>query len=76
VVAALLATPDKATCAGRRDHMMIVLAVQIGFRISALSGLTCGDVTFGSVLHGSCHGNGRKQRITSLARAAVALLPT
>ena len=71
---ALLAAPDKATWAGRRDHAMILLAAQTGLRISELTGLTCGDVHLGTGPHVSCHGKGRKQRITPLAKATVTVL--
>ena len=59
-VDALLAAPDKATWAGRRDHAMLALAAQTGLRVSELTGLTCGDVHLGAGPHVSCHGKGRK----------------
>ena len=73
-LSALLAAPDNATWAGRRDHAMILLAAQTGLRISELTGLTCGDVHLGTGPHVSCHGKGRKQRITPLTKATVAVL--
>ncbi len=73
-VEALLAAPDTATRAGRRDHAMIALAAQTGLRISEPTGLTCGDVHLGTGPHVSCHGKGRKQRITPLTRNTVAVL--
>jgi integrase/recombinase XerD len=73
-VNALLAAPDKTTWAGRRDHAMIALAAQTGLRISELTGLACGDVYLGTGPHVSCHGKGRKQRITPLARPTTAVL--
>ena len=71
---ALLAAPDKGTCAGRRDHAMLALAAQTGLRISELTGLTRGDVHLGTGPHVSCHGKGRKQRITPLTTVTVAVL--
>jgi site-specific recombinase XerD len=71
---ALLAAPDTTTWAGRRDHAMLTLAAQTGLRISELTGLTCGDLHLGNGPHVSCHGKGRKQRITPLARVTVAVL--
>jgi site-specific recombinase XerD len=71
---ALLAAPDKSTWAGRRDHAMIALAAQTGLRISELTGLTCGDVHLGAGPHVSCHGKGRKQRITPLTKTTVTVL--
>ena len=41
---ALLAACDTSTWTGRRDHSLIVLAVQAGLRISELAALTVGDV--------------------------------
>jgi integrase/recombinase XerD len=73
-VDALLAAPDKSTWAGRRDHAMIALAAQTGLRISELTGLTIGDVHLGAGPHVSCHGKGRKERITPLARPVIAVL--
>jgi site-specific recombinase XerD len=73
-LAALLAAPDTATWAGRRDHAMITLAAQTGLRVSELTGLTLADVHLGTGPHVSCHGKGRKQRITPLARPTVAVL--
>ena len=73
-VDALLAAPDKATRAGRRDHAMLTLAAQTGLRVSELTGLTRGDVFLGTGPHVSCHGKGRKQRITPLTTVTVAVL--
>jgi integrase/recombinase XerD len=70
----LLAAPDKATWAGRRDHAMLTLAAQAGLRVSELTGLTRGDVHLGSGSHVSCHGKGRKERITPLAAVTVTVL--
>ena len=47
-VDALLAAPDRGTWTGRRDHAMLVLAVQTGLRISELIGLSHGDVVPGA----------------------------
>jgi len=73
-VDALLAAPDKATRAGRRDHAMLALAAQAGLRVSELTGLTRGDVHLGGGPHVSCHGKGRKERITPLSAVTVAVL--
>jgi len=73
-VNALLAAPDKTTWAGRRDHAMLALAAQTGLRVSELTGLTCGDVHLGTGPHVSCHGKGRKERITPLTKTTIAVL--
>jgi integrase/recombinase XerD len=53
---------------------MIALAAQTGLRASELTGLTLADVHLGTGPHVSCHGKGRKQRITPLTTATVAVL--
>ena len=69
---ALLAVPDRNTWVGRRDHAMLLLALQTGLRVSELVGLRCEDVVFGSGAHVRCLGKGRKERCTPLRRDAVA----
>ena len=71
---ALLAAPDRTTWIGRRDYALIALAAESGLRASELTGLRCGDVHFGTGAHVSCMGKGRKQRITPLTKAMVAVL--
>lgn len=73
-VEALLAAPDCSTWTGRRDRAMLMLAAQTGLRASELTGLRCGDVHLGTGAHVSCLGKGRKQRITPLTPATVAVL--
>jgi integrase len=45
---ALLASPDRDTWTGRRDHALIMLAAQTGLRASELTSLTCADVHYGA----------------------------
>lgn len=71
---ALLAAPDRTTTIGRRDHAMILVAVQCGLRVSELTGLDCGDVHLGAGPHVTCRGKGRKQRCTPLTTATVSVL--
>ncbi|MFX8457279.1 tyrosine-type recombinase/integrase, partial [Acinetobacter baumannii] len=59
---------DRTTWAGRRDHVLLLLAVQTGLRASELVGLTLGDVVLGSGAHVRCMGKGRKERATPLHR--------
>jgi integrase/recombinase XerD len=73
-IAALLAAPNQTTWTGRRDYAMLVLATQTGLRVSELTRLTVADLHLGAGPHVSCHGKGRKQRITPLTPAAVAVL--
>lgn len=71
-VDALLAACDQDTWTGRRDHTLLLLAVQTGLRISELTGLTRADVHLGTGAHVLCHGKGRKDRITPLTTGTVA----
>ncbi len=73
-VDAMLASPDRTTWTGRRDHALLLLAIQTGLRASELTRLTCGDVDFGTGAHVSCHGKGRKERVTPLTSGTVAVL--
>lgn len=58
---ALLASPDRSTWIGRRDHALLVVALQTGLRVSELIGLTCGDVDLRAGAHLGCRGKGRKE---------------
>jgi site-specific recombinase XerD len=73
-VDALLASCDRATWTGRRDHALLLLAVQTGLRVSELTGLTRRDLHLGAGAHVACHGKGRKDRITPLTSGTVAVL--
>jgi len=73
-VDALLASPDRTTWTGRRDHALLLLAIQTGLRASEFTGLTCGDVHLGTGAHVSCHGKGRKERVTPLTSSTVTVL--
>jgi site-specific recombinase XerD len=65
-VDALLAAPDRRTWLGRRDHALLLLAIQTGLRVSELTGLTRADVVLGIAAHVRCLGKGRKERATPL----------
>jgi len=65
-VDALLAAPDRSSWIGRRDHALLLVAVQTGLRVSELTALACPDVEIGASAHLRCHGKGRKERITPL----------
>ena len=73
-LAALLTAPNRSTWAGRRDHALILLAAQTGLRLSELTGLTLSDIHLGTGAHLSCHGKGRKDRITPLTTTTIAVL--
>jgi site-specific recombinase XerD len=55
-IAALLAAPDRTTWTGRRDHALLLLAIQTGLRASELVNLRCNDVVLGSGAHIRCMG--------------------
>ena len=55
---ALLAAPGQASWLARRDHALLLVAVQTGLRVSELTGLTNSDVHLGPGPHVRCHGKG------------------
>jgi len=63
---ALLAAPDRKSWLGRRDHALLVVAIQTGLRVSELTALRCADVDLNTGAHLRCYGKGRKERITPL----------
>jgi integrase/recombinase XerD len=73
---ALLAAPDRAAWHGRRDHALLLLAVQTGLRVSEVTGLAVHDVHLGAGPHVRCHGKGRKDRATPLTSQVVRTLMT
>jgi site-specific recombinase XerD len=73
---ALLAACDPSRWTGRRDHALVLLALQTGLRASELTALRRDDVHLGHGPHVSCHGKGRKQRATPLTRETVSTLRT
>ena len=71
---ALIAAPVRTTWEGRRDHALLVVAIQTGLRVSELIGLNCGDLQFGTASHVRCFGKGRKERATPLTASTAATL--
>ncbi len=63
---ALLNAPDATTWLGRRDQLLLQVAVQTGLRNSELINLRRKDVQLGSGAHVRCLGKGRKARCTPL----------
>jgi integrase/recombinase XerD len=72
--AALLVGPDRGTRLGRRDHALILVAIQTGLRVSELTSLTRGDVTVGAGANIRCTGKGRKDRCTPLTRPVARIV--
>ena len=73
-VDALLAAPDQQTWSGRRDHALLLLAVQTGLRLSELTGLRREDLHIGAGAHVRVFGKGRKERCTPLSKSTRAVL--
>lgn len=63
---AILAAPDRSTWIGRRDHMLLHLAMQTGLRLSEIVQLEQGAVVLDVGAHVRCIGKGRKERCTPL----------
>jgi integrase/recombinase XerD len=68
--------PTRETWHGRRDHALLLLAVQTGLRVSELTALTRQDAHLGAGPHVRCHGKGRKDRATPLTSQTVKVLRT
>ena len=73
-VDALVAAPNQDRWEGRRDRVLMLLAIQTGLRVSELTGLNCNDITLGTGASVSCEGKGRKQRAVPLTAQVTALL--
>jgi len=71
---ALVAAPDQNRWEGRRDHALLLLAVQTGLRVSELTGLDRAHVTLGTGACVRCLGKGRKHRAVPLTTATQAVL--
>lgn len=71
-IEALLAAPDRSTWIGRRDHALLVLAVQTGLRLSELIGLDRSSIVLGRGAHVRCVGKGRKERCTPITKLVSA----
>ena len=73
-VDALVDAPDQRRWEGRRDRVLMLLAIQTGLRVSELTGLNCNDITLGTGASVRCEGKGRKQRAVPLTAQVTALL--
>jgi integrase/recombinase XerD len=71
---ALLAAPDRSTWMGRRDHAILIMALQTGLRASELINLRRCDIVTGAGAHIRCEGKGRKERCTPLRRETVKVM--
>jgi integrase/recombinase XerD len=73
---ALLAAPDRTTWVGRRDHAMLLLAIQTGVRVSELVNLTTAEASLTTGAHLRVIGKGNKERCAILTNETVAVLRT
>lgn len=73
-IKALLTVPNLNTWAGRRDHLLLLIALQTGLRLSELVSLEHKDAIFGSSSYLRVTGKGRKERCTPLTKQTAGLL--
>jgi site-specific recombinase XerD len=73
---ALLAAPDRDTTLGRRDHALLLTAIQTGLRVSELTALRRRHLTFGTGANVYTIGKGRRERHTPLTPSTARLLNT
>jgi site-specific recombinase XerD len=71
---ALLAAPEKGSWIGRRDHAILLLALQTGLRVSEMVGLVIEQLTLSDQACLRCRGKGRKERPIPLTRQTVTTL--
>ena len=71
---ALINAPDRTRWTGRRDHALLVLAIQTGLRVSELCSLTTSNIHLGPAASITCTGKGRRTRATPLTAATVAVI--
>jgi integrase/recombinase XerD len=71
---ALVSAPDTTTWIGRRDHALLLVAVQTGLRNSELTALRHQDIELDAGAHIRCVGKGRKTRATPLRSDVAAVL--
>jgi integrase/recombinase XerD len=73
-IKALLAAPDRSTWLGRRDHALLLTAIQTGLRVSELCGVWIGHVRLEGGASIQVLGKRRKQRVTPLTPGTVKVL--
>ena len=73
-IKALLGAPNRGTWLGRRDHALLLVAIQTGLRVAELIGLRIRDVSLAAGAHVLARGKGRKQRAVTPRPETVAVL--
>jgi site-specific recombinase XerD len=71
---ALLAAPDRDRWLGRRDHTLLLTAIQTGLRLAEITSIRQQDVSLATGAHIRCEGKGRKERCTPLTKSTVTVL--
>jgi integrase/recombinase XerD len=71
---ALIAAPGRTRWTGRRDHALLVLAIQTGLRVSELCSLATTDAHLETAASVTCTGKGRRKRATPLTATTVAVM--
>lgn len=67
-IEALLAAPDRTRWLGRRDHVLLLTAVQTGLRLSEMTALQHEDVSLGAGAQVRCRGKVAKGTLYSLSQ--------
>jgi len=67
---------SRTTWTGRRDHALLLVAIQTGLRASELVNLSIGQIAGGKHPYLRCTGKGRKERCTPLTRQTMDVLRT
>ena len=73
-ITALLRTPDQTTWLGRRDHALLLTAIQTGLRVSELVNLRIEHVRLDTAASVTVLGKRRKQRAVPLTTDTVRVL--
>lgn len=68
---ALLKVPDQTTWIGRRDHAILLFAIETGLRVSEILHVKRADLHLDQHPHVFCLGKGRKERRTPLGKAST-----
>jgi site-specific recombinase XerD len=63
---ALLTVLDRSKWIGRRDYALLLTMYNSGARVSEMTALQCGQITFGATTFLELHGKGRKDRMIPL----------
>lgn len=73
-VKSILEAPDRTSWIGKRDHALLLTAIQTGLRVSELIELKIEQIKWGVGAHIRCVGKGRKERCTPLTNQTEKIL--